>query len=199
MVVGFGMWCVAASVQNFHQFILYGGLCLLCIAGLPLGYILINMKLGRITDVHVALREQRTMPFVVATIGAIILAVAYWLTGAPKELSALAISLIVSGILFGIITQFWKVSIHAAAYTGAVIMVVFLVKPLFLWLLIFLPLIIWARLVRKKHSPAEAIAASILNAVCSGGEGGIRTLGTVSRTHAFQACSIDHSDTSPNE
>ena len=32
----------------------------------------------------------------------------------------------------------------------------------------------------------------------SGGEGGIRTLGTDKRTHAFQACSIGHSDTSPH-
>ncbi len=30
-----------------------------------------------------------------------------------------------------------------------------------------------------------------------GGEGGIRTLGTRKRTHAFQACSLSHSDTSP--
>jgi hypothetical protein len=30
-----------------------------------------------------------------------------------------------------------------------------------------------------------------------GGEGGIRTRGTVTRTHAFQACSFSHSDTSP--
>ena len=30
-----------------------------------------------------------------------------------------------------------------------------------------------------------------------GGEGGIRTLGTFDRTHAFQACSLSHSDTSP--
>jgi hypothetical protein len=30
-----------------------------------------------------------------------------------------------------------------------------------------------------------------------GGEGGIRTLGKVTPTHAFQACSFNHSDTSP--
>ncbi len=28
-----------------------------------------------------------------------------------------------------------------------------------------------------------------------GGEGGIRTLDTISRIHAFQACSLSHSDT----
>ncbi|MDK2943270.1 MAG: hypothetical protein PWP56_2783 [Acetobacterium sp.] len=31
----------------------------------------------------------------------------------------------------------------------------------------------------------------------NGGERGIRTLGTLTRTHAFQACSFDHSDISP--
>jgi hypothetical protein len=30
-----------------------------------------------------------------------------------------------------------------------------------------------------------------------GGEWGIRTLGTLSGTHAFQACSLSHSDNSP--
>jgi hypothetical protein len=30
-----------------------------------------------------------------------------------------------------------------------------------------------------------------------GGEGGIRTRGKVTPTHAFQACSFNHSDTSP--
>lgn len=32
----------------------------------------------------------------------------------------------------------------------------------------------------------------------NGGQGGIRTHGTVSSTHAFQACSFDHSDTCPS-
>ena len=35
--------------------------------------------------------------------------------------------------------------------------------------------------------------------VDSGGETGIRTLGTVARPHAFQACAFDHSATSPSK
>ena len=31
----------------------------------------------------------------------------------------------------------------------------------------------------------------------TGGEGGVPTLGKVTPTHAFQACSFSHSDTSP--
>jgi hypothetical protein len=51
-----------------------------------------------------------------------------------------------------------------------------------------------------------AVMASVACTACvsmgtnydtGGGEGGIRTLVTVSRKHAFQACAIDHSATSP--
>ena len=38
---------------------------------------------------------------------------------------------------------------------------------------------------------------SNINNLSRGGEGGIRTHGTLSRTHAFQACALSHSATSP--
>ncbi len=50
----------------------------------------------------------------------------------------------------------------------------------------------------RRHLPG--LARQITLQVASGkagGEKGIRTLGTVSRTHAFQACSFNHSDISP--
>ena len=37
----------------------------------------------------------------------------------------------------------------------------------------------------------------MMTACSEGGEGGIRTLGTIAGTHDFQSCSFDHSDTSP--
>jgi hypothetical protein len=43
-----------------------------------------------------------------------------------------------------------------------------------------------------------AARAVISRAKVDGGESGIRTHGTVSRTHAFQACSFNHSDISPS-
>ena len=38
----------------------------------------------------------------------------------------------------------------------------------------------------------------ILDKLLTGGESGIRTHGTVSRTHAFQACALSHSAISPD-
>ena len=46
--------------------------------------------------------------------------------------------------------------------------------------------------------PAEA-RALVRKRAKAGGERGIRTLGRVSPTHAFQACSFNHSDISPHE
>src|SRR5690606_31705393 len=36
-----------------------------------------------------------------------------------------------------------------------------------------------------------------MDVIFPGGENRIRTCGTIARTHAFQACSFNHSDTSP--
>jgi hypothetical protein len=46
--------------------------------------------------------------------------------------------------------------------------------------------------------PSHSTALAPLRLRLFGGEGGIRTHGRVSPTHAFQACSLSHSDTSPN-
>src|SRR3989338_7077405 len=47
--------------------------------------------------------------------------------------------------------------------------------------------------------PDSQTGCSRSPALKGGGEGGIRTHGEVSPTHAFQACSLSHSDTSPRE
>ena len=49
----------------------------------------------------------------------------------------------------------------------------------------------------QRRHPAEARAEIQTRAKEDGGESGIRTHGRVSPTHAFQACSFNHSDISP--
>ena len=63
---------------------------------------------------------------------------------------------------------------------------------------------------RGRHSPGEKTHQNggtfeviqpkrLILASCDGGGSGIRTHGTVSRTHAFQACALSHSAISPFE
>src|SRR5262245_35731228 len=52
---------------------------------------------------------------------------------------------------------------------------------------------------RFSRPPHSTALAPLRYSACRsiGGEGGIRTHGRVPPTHAFQACSLSHSDTSP--
>lgn len=52
----------------------------------------------------------------------------------------------------------------------------------------------WVR-IKPQYEKTPPEAGDVLGIV--GGETGIRTQGTLSGTHAFQACSFDHSDISP--
>jgi hypothetical protein len=61
--------------------------------------------------------------------------------------------------VFLAITYFWKISFHAAVYAGGVMMVAGLLGWKWLALEMFLPLIIWARLKRHRHSVWQAIGA----------------------------------------
>jgi hypothetical protein len=49
----------------------------------------------------------------------------------------------------------------------------------------------------KENETRRFILIPFLILILFCGEGGIRTLDTVSSIHTFQACSFDHSDTSP--
>ena len=51
---------------------------------------------------------------------------------------------------------------------------------------------------QKRQPPDFSWKIRGLRLIRSGGEGGIRTLDTVSRIHTFQACSFNRSDTSPD-
>lgn len=54
----------------------------------------------------------------------------------------------------------------------------------------------WAQTMALNERLKKSSIIQRFTGLC-GGQRGIRTLGTLSRTHAFQACAIDHSATCP--
>jgi hypothetical protein len=114
----------------------------------------------------VAEREQRGTPFALATLGSgILLALYLWLR-APVQLVALAACLGICGVILYAITSRWKISIHAAAYTGSVTFAGLLMGPQYLWFLLGIPLIFWARLTRNRHTLSQGVAASLVVSIC---------------------------------
>jgi len=137
----------------------WAGLSLLFSTFLPLLYILVGMWRGTISDVHVMERTQRSGPFAVAIAGGFIAAFLLHTLGAPVSVWGLSAIQAVNGLAILAITAFWKISVHVAVLTATVIGATALhpgVPPFaFLWLV---PLLMWARARRGRHSWAQGIA-----------------------------------------
>jgi hypothetical protein len=136
--------------------------------GVPLAYILGGVRRGSITDVHVAVREQRLGPFLAAIIGALLATLGLLLAGAPAPLVLMAAAVAANGVLFAWISRYWKISIHPSVLAGCVVGLGMLVSPEWLWLNLALPLVMWARVRRQRHNWAQGLAAVALAALTTG-------------------------------
>jgi len=130
----------------------------------PVIYLLWLASTGRVTDLDVQLRRQRSRPLLFTlTCGALAVAVAV-LGGAPPVLTALEIALGLETVLLFGITLRWKISVHCAAAASAATVIWVLTGVL--WpLLIGVPLVAWSRVRLRRHTIAQTIAGALLGLV----------------------------------
>ncbi len=91
---------------------------------LPMAYVIAQVRRRRVTDRHVRIRVQRRLPMLIAiasTVAGLALLTGF---GAPRPLVALAAAGVAGLVVTAVITEFWKVSMHAAVVGGAVTIVV---------------------------------------------------------------------------
>jgi len=138
-------------------------------AGLPYALVLIGVRRGRLTDHHIALREQRPRMMAIALVSvAAGLLVLLWLD-APHALFALVVSMVAGLAVALAVTSFWKISIHTAVAAGTVASLVILVSP---WWLLLAPLVVltgWARVEIRDHTPAQVLVGAMVGAVVAAG------------------------------
>lgn len=127
----------------------------------PLAYLVWLLHNGRVTDLDVQIREQRSRPFIftIACAGLTWLAMA--VGGAPPQMimltGALGLQMV---IIFGI-TLRWKISVHSAAAAGVGTLVWSLVGAT--WpLLVGVPIIAWSRVRLHRHTVAQTVAGAAL-------------------------------------
>ena len=144
------------------EFWLWSGIALVCLTLLPAGYILCQVRTGRITDVHVREREQRREPFLVGLLGAVLGTALFLLLQAPPELLALGTCTVTNGLVFAAITLRWKISLHPSILTTAILTAMTFLDPRWGWLVLVLPLVIWARIRRRRHNFWQGLIAIFL-------------------------------------
>ncbi len=68
-------------------------------------------------------------------------------------------------IMGTVVTFFWKISVHLAAFTLGVLMLNILFGWQWWWLFLLVPVLMWARIVRKKHTLMQTVAGTVLTLV----------------------------------
>lgn len=138
--------------------------CLLLSWAVPAGYIVALWWMGRITDVHIAMREQRRGPFVATVVSFTALMLALLAGGAPRPLVGLAAMMLGNTVVFGLLSDRWKVSLHAgvlgAGLTGALLILRWPPSSF----LLLLP-VIWARRLRGRHTLAQGLVGAGLGSL----------------------------------
>ncbi|HEV2347928.1 MAG TPA: hypothetical protein VGS97_27825 [Actinocrinis sp.] len=142
----------------------WGLLGALFAAVLPIRFIKFGMRRGRWADRHVGVKQHRliVMTFIIASVATGIALMAT--LGAPRAMVALIVSMLTTLAALMAITTKWKISVHAAVSSGAVVLLTLTYGP---WMLLLYPLVAlvgWSRIALKDHTPAQVAAGALLGA-----------------------------------
>ncbi|MDE0043474.1 MAG: hypothetical protein OXT74_15650 [Candidatus Poribacteria bacterium] len=115
------------------------------------------------SNLNLEVKEQRTLPLLFAIGAACIGLGIFYVMDSPREIIWAGVAYIVNGVIFGAITQVWKISFHAGVYTGCVtVLVLILHDARFAWFFLLVPLIAWARVRRKRHTLVQTVVGALI-------------------------------------
>ena len=140
-------------------------LALFILTGFPLAYILLGMRRGWVSDWELSRREERPRFILVSFSSDLLALFILWQAGAPYMIWTLALVYACLGVTMFTISIFWKISLHMVGVSGFSVLLIYVFGPAAWWTLLSLPLVAWARLYRKKHTPAQLVAGAVLSAL----------------------------------
>lgn len=159
------IWLTAWSGSHDWASATGWALMVICLSVLPLFvYIYMCVRSGRMTDIHVGIREQRHSLFLMAIllIGAT-LAVLY-LADSPMPLKPLLLSMLASISLNALINIETKISLHASAFTGSLVVFYYLFgRSTLVPMLPLLLLVMWSRVRLGQHTAMQVIVGALVS------------------------------------
>lgn len=131
-------------------------------AVIPMLFIDHGIKRGRWGDRNVGTRNARLLVMAVILLSVLTCFALMTTLGAPRVLTALIASMLVTLAALALVTLAWKISVHQAVSAGAVIMLAQAYGP---WALLGYVLVVvvgWSRVELRDHTPAQVIAGTLL-------------------------------------
>ncbi len=129
---------------------------------IPLGYVIWLLSQGKVTDLDLQLREQRTGPFRVALSGLVLALVLMVLGRAPYPLLLLTGASLVQAVAVYCITLRWKISVHTSTAAGMTILMLSVVGLSAAPLAVTVPIIAWSRVKLRRHTLGQTVAGVAL-------------------------------------
>jgi len=128
-------------------------------------FVVMGVMFGVFSNFDVSKREQRPLLFSFCAFAAFCYLLTLLILNGPKVLF-IALFAVVFGLIVAVIVNRWiKASIHMATLTSVVLFMGILYKGYFLFLFLLIPLLAWARVKMKEHTPAETVVGTILGIV----------------------------------
>jgi membrane-associated phospholipid phosphatase len=140
-------------------------LTLLILTGIPLAYLVIGKKVGWVSDFELSERRERPR-FIAVSLSSD--ALALWLLtslGSPHLLRVMTLTYLCLGVTMFTISSFWKISLHMVGVSGFATALTFVYGPAAVAAFLALLLVGWARLHRRKHTPAQLVGGALAGAL----------------------------------
>ncbi len=158
-----------AVEPGFPGTIWFGVLAALFVCVLPLAYVLLMVRLGKLSDHHVSDRKERAPLLMLALVSVVLGLVVLNLIHAPMSVSAMILALIGGITVLAAVSLVWKISGHASAISAAVVIVALMFGPAWLPLLLLVPAVGWSRVVLRDHTRGQVIAGSLFGGMVIAG------------------------------
>jgi len=140
-------------------------LTLVIVTGIPLAYLLLGRRRGWVSDLEMTKRSERPRFILVSLSSDVLALLVLHALGGPFLLTVIVLTYFCLAITMLSISSFWKISLHMAGVSGFSTALLFVFGIPALGAFLSLPLVAWARLRRRKHSPAQLVVGAILGAL----------------------------------
>ncbi len=128
----------------------------------PIAVIVLGVRRGALTDQHIRVRRQRLVPMGLSLLSVVAGITLLHVLGAPGEVFALVVAMLVGLVSSLLVTVGWQISIHMSVAGGAVMILALVFGPPVLPAALIAAAVGWSRLVLKAHTPAQLLAGAAL-------------------------------------
>lgn len=151
-----------AMEPGFPGTVWFGAVAVLFVCVLPLGAVVLLVRMGKVTDHHVSDRRQRAPVLAMSVVSLLAGLAVLMAINAPYSVIVVVLAIVGGVVILAVISLFWKISGHAGAIALTAVISVLILGVQWLPLLLLVPAVGWSRVVLRAHTVAQVVAGALV-------------------------------------